>query len=63
MLREYENLQVVKFREKLTLLRTKPSICHWDILNSCFFLKSVTKSLDYTERDNRFDKCNLSVML
>ena len=37
MLRKQKNWQVVKFREKLTVLKTEPSICHL-----------VRKILDYT---------------
>lgn len=38
-----EKSDVVKFREKSTLLKIEPSICHLANLYSCFFLKSVAK--------------------
>ena len=50
------SLQVMKFREKYTVVKIKPSVCHLVLLNSylicfcgcccCFFFKLSLKSLD-----------------
>ena len=51
-----KNLKVVKFQEKLTLLKIELSICHLVILNSCcfFFPNQSLKDLDYTNSYNKF---------
>ena len=50
----------MKFREKLSLLKIEPIICHLVILNSYFFSNQSLKRLDYTNGYNKYDKICLN---